>query len=41
MKTATENGKLNQQYIIGQNHLENINEFINLGADIHTQIQIS
>jgi len=41
MKTAREKGKITQQYIIGQNQFESVNEFRYLGAQINTQNKIS
>jgi len=41
MKRAREKGKITQQYIIGQNQFESVNEFTYLGAQINTQNKIS
>jgi len=41
MKTAREKGKITQQYIIGQNQFESVNEFTYLGAQINEQNKIS
>jgi len=41
MKTSREKGKIAQQYIIGQNQFESINELTYLGAQINTQNKIN
>jgi len=41
MKTTRQKGKITQQYIIGQNQFESVNEFTYLGAQINRQNKIS
>jgi hypothetical protein len=41
MKTVKGKDKIAQQYIIGQSHFENVNEFTYLGVQINSQNKIS